>query len=306
MKNIADNLHDYLRHLESRNFSPSTVSIRRHAVTEFILHNKIISAEDIVPSHVRSYQALLAERNLADNTRVVKLTSVRSFLTFLRERDLILLNVSSIISIPRVRKALPKAILTEEEVTRLLQMPMLNSRKGLRLRAIVELFYGTGIRRGELLNLNLYDLAMKERTLFVRQGKGKKDRVLPVPKTTLKHVGKYITTVRSRIPNTSKALFVDRSDGTRLVYGELQASIYRLTTDARKTLGMEKRITCHVFRHSIATHLMQRGVDIRYVQAFLGHERLETTQIYTRVAMKHAANVIRSLHPREKMKIPLH
>jgi integrase/recombinase XerD len=301
---IANLLDEYLEHLQSRNLGRKTISHQRNAVSAFLQVNRIGEPADVVPADIRRFEEKLLEDGLASGTKRFKLGAVRDFLLFLRARGLVLFDASALFVLPKMEKPLPRVVLTEEEIKRLLALPMLNRVKGLRMRAIVEVFYGTGIRRQELLNLDLYDLDMRERTLLVRQGKGGKDRILPVPRTTLKYVKEYIETVRARRRSRRRALFVDRG-GDRLDDNELQGTIRYLGRVGRTRLGIGKPITCHVFRHSIATHLVRRGVDIRYVQAFLGHADLATTQIYTRVAAAQAAREVLRAHPREKMKIPL-
>ncbi len=297
---ISEPFDEYLENLASRNLRPKTIQHTRRAIVDFIFTNHIICPEDILPEHIERYEERLLDYGLAVNTRRSKLGSVRDFLLYLRARSMVLFDASALIELPKPEKALPRDILTEEEIKELFSLPTLNGRKGIRIRAIVEMLYGTGIRRKELLNLDLYDLDIKQRTLLVRQGKGRKDRLLPVPRTTIKYVRRYIQNKRK---NRDRALFLDET-GTRLDDGELQNSMYYLGRIAEEKIDARKRITCHVFRHSIATHLVQRGVDIRYVQAFLGHADLASTQIYTRIAATHAAEELERCHPREKMKIP--
>jgi len=301
---IADLLDEYLEHLQSRNLGRKTISHQRSAVSAFLQMNRIGEAADVVPADIKRFEEKLLKDRLASGTKRSKLGAVRDFLLFLRARGLVLFDASALVVLPKMEKPLPRVILTEEEIKRLLALPMLNRVKGLRMRAIVEVFYGTGIRRSELLNLDLYDLDMRERTLLVRQGKGSKDRLLPVPRTTLRYVREYIETVRVRRPGRIRALFIDRA-GDRLDDNELQGTMRYLRKKARLSAQIRKPITCHVFRHSIATHLVRRGVDIRYVQAFLGHADLATTQIYTRVAAAQMAREVARSHPREKMRIPL-
>ncbi len=299
-RSVGDFLSEYLEHQTSLNLTAGSIESKRLAIIDFVTTNHIICPEDIVPDHIKRYEEKLLDSGIAVNTRRGKLASIRDFLLYLRARSMVLFDASVLVELPKPEKALPRDILTEEEMKELLSLSTLNIIKGIRIRAIVEMLYGTGIRRKELLNLDLYDLDMKQRTLLVRQGKGRKDRLLPVPRRTLEYVKRYIQDKRK---NRDRALFLDET-GIRLDENELQNSMYHLGRIARERLYIRKRITCHVFRHSIATHLVQRGVDIRYVQAFLGHADLSSTQIYTRIAAAHAARELDTYHPREKMKIP--
>jgi len=304
VKRIGEYLEEYIRHLESRNMSPRTVSLRSRMIREFIGVTGLTSIEELVPDRLAAYQRTLAGRGLARSTVIVKLTSLRGFLEFLKERNLCLLEGSVHLGIPRGGRYLPRAVLTEGEVRRILALPDLARPAGMRLRAIMEILYGTGIRKSELLNLALQDLDLRERSLLVRQGKGAVDRLLPVPRRTVGHVRAYIATRRGGLKRRTRRLFLNARDGSAMSDACLQAVMRELGRRARKELGIEKPVTCHVFRHSIASHLLARGLDIRFIQAFLGHAQLASTQIYTRVVRKHASREVQRRHPREKMKIP--
>lgn len=296
---INDFLRVYTDNLTSRNLARRTIEHVQRTITDFIMLNQIIHPEDILPRHIERWEETLIV--FATNTRRGKLATLRDFLLYLRGRGVLLFDASAVIELPRPEKVLPRAVLTEEEISKVLSLSALNHTRGLRIRAMIEILYGTGIRRNELLNLDLYDLDIRKRTLFVRQGKGRKDRLLPVPRTTVEYVRAYMGKLRKK---GGKALFLD-GKGDRLNDNELQASVYRIARQARDRLDITKPISCHVFRHSIATHLVQRGVDIRYVQAFLGHADLSSTQIYTRMGASHLSRELMRKHPREKMKIPL-
>ena len=298
---IHEVLEEYLAHLRGRNLNGKTLLRKRNSIVDFLFANRIIYPEDILPDHVRGFQESIPDSGFGNSTQRINLANVREFLDYLREQGLILFDPSALIRLPKIEKPLPRTVLTQEDVRNLLQIGILEA--DLRLRAVVEILYGTGIRRGELLNLDLYDLDIQKRILFVREGKGGKDRILPVPRTTTTYLRDYIRKTSRR--RKDGALFVGDM-GRRIAPRQLEKAIRSLEEAALREAGIRKHITCHVFRHSIATHLLENGVDIRYVQAFLGHEKLETTQIYTRVEVSHLARELQRAHPREKMKIPLH
>ncbi len=296
---VAD---DYIRHFSTRQASAKAVAYARATIEALILVNALRDGSDLLPEHLIHFQEIVASGGYAPSTRRKKIIRVCDFARYLKARGLILFDPAFYIRIPKAVTTLPRTILTEEEVAELLRIPVLCTGKGRRLRAVVEILYGTGIRHGELLHLDLYDLDGQARTLFVRQGKMGRDRLLPVPRAALRSVGEYIRRTRSRIRTKENALFLDRY-GSRMTSNALEKSINGLERTARKKIGLEKHITCHVFRHSIATHLVERGVDIRYVQAFLGHSSLRSTQIYTHLARWYLAREIRRCHPRQRMKI---
>jgi len=168
---------------------------------------------------------------------------------------------------------------------------------GFRDRTMFEVLYGTGIRIGELEKLNISDIDFNEKVIFIRQGKGGKDRIVPCTDTALEFLKEYITKVRpalSYFNSRQKVLFLSRS-GKRFTAGAFRKMLAKYL----KKSQIKKRISPHSFRHSFATHLLAGGANIRYVQEILGHEELSTTAIYTRVAVVNLKKEIKHFHPRE-------
>jgi len=300
MPKIETVLAKYLRLYESRNFSRSFLAHVRYTVSEFAEINRLAKTDTITPKHVDAYQAHLAGRSIAHNTRRMKLFMLARFLRYLQETNRILFDPSKYVTIPKRQRTIPRNVLTEDEMETLLGLPVLDTMKNLRLRTIIEILYGAGLRKSELLTLNVNDLNMRARTLLVREGKFKKDRIIPVPKTTVRYVDEYVRTIRKKTRTRQKALVVN-SKGKRIPGSTLATAMRKLDRLVREKYGFTKRISCHVFRHSIATHLLKRGVDLRYIQAFLGHSSLDATQVYTHIAPKELENEIFGSHPREKM-----
>ena len=300
--NIQIHLQEYLAHMKGRGMRTPTIRYAGKAIRDFISLNRISSPVDLLPAHARAYVRYISAQGFAPNTKRKKLRAVRTFLCFLRDRNAILFDPVPLIPFPKEGRTLPRSVLTVREVESLLGSRILLAPDCLRLRAILELLYGTGIRRSELLGLDMYDIDFRERTLLVRRGKGDKDRLIPVPRDTLLHLEEYVG--NKRLPRQGEpALFVGKQG--RLKKSRLHQEMRRLEHALRRALAFRKPITCHVFRHSIATHLLQSGVDIRYVQALLGHASLKTTQIYTHVAIEDLARELARCHPRERMRIPL-
>jgi len=187
-------------------------------------------------------------------------------------------------------------ILTREEVTKILRAAAhARSPLGLRDRAILETFYATGIRVSELAQLTPYDVDTHERTLLVRLGKGSKDRNVPLTRAAAAAIDAYVLEGRPKLtrPRGPGFLFL-ASRGGYLHRGEASRIVQAWTKRAK----VKKNVTCHTFRHSIATHLLKGGADIRHIQVFLGHSSLSSTERYTRVEVQDLRKVIERAHPR--------
>jgi site-specific recombinase XerD len=221
------------------------------------------------------------------------LTSVRAFFAFLEKKGLVLGNPARDLVLRKPMR-LPRA-LSEEEVRRLMTAPPYWGAVGPRDRAVLEVLYGTGIRLGECVRLDLQDVDLREGRLLVRNGKGRKDRVVPLVGQALAALDRYVREVRHALLRDPRepAVFLS-AIGTRLSATMLQRQVKRYG----KPLGV--RVTPHVLRHSCATHLLQHGADVRQIQQLLGHRALETTALYLKVDVSHLAEVIGRAHPRDR------
>lgn len=201
--------------------------------------------------------------------------------------------------LPRPEKRLPKAVLTPDEAEAVLHQPDLETLVGLRDRVILEVFYATAIRRLELGALKLWDIDYERACLTVRQGKGNKDRIVPLGERAQAWLEKYRDEARP-------SLVAGRDDATLFlsVHGTpLDAT--RLSERVRgyvRKAGVNKPGSCHLFRHTAATLMLEGGADIRFIQALLGHESLETTQIYTHVAIGKLSQIHAATHPGARLK----
>lgn len=245
------------------------------------------------------YQAALYHYRKADGRPLSifsqrgRLISVRTFFRWLARQHHIPANPASELLIPKEPRTL-KAALTVQEVERLLAVPDVADPLGLRDRAMLELFYATGIRRSELLRLHLYDLDRTRGTLHVRQGKGKKDRLVPVGERALAWVGAYLEQARPRLLSGHDAGEVFLTE-----HGEA-ISAHHLTDLVRrhaKRAGITKPGGCHLLRHTMATLMLEGGADIRFIQQMLGHASLETTEVYTHVSLAKLTAVHAATHP---------
>jgi integrase/recombinase XerD len=259
-----------------------------------------VGLSDICRDDLQAYtQHLALQKNrfgktLAVSTRNGHLNALRSFFTYLVKSGHLLSNPSSEVSNFRTQKKLPR-VPSYKEILRLLAA-VGPSVKGVRDRAWMEILYGSGLRLGELLSLNVTDICFDEDLIHVRLGKGSKDRFVPLTPEARKAIKSYLKTSRARLSHRGEpALFVSpRGDRMRRHCVSNGLHYYA------KKAGLKVRITPHILRHSCATHLLKNGASLRHIQLLLGHENLSTTQIYTRVEITDLRDVVRRCHPREK------
>ena len=230
---------------------------------------------------------------LAFSSQSSRLQPLRAFFKWLTIENHLLYNPAADLEIPRQVRALPKLLLSVAQVEQILAQPDVTTPMGLRNRAILETLYSTGLRRSELMNLKLFDVDTRAGILVVRQGKGRKDRVVPLGERACRWVDKYREEVRP-------VLIAGQDHGFLFVtdYGEHYEK-NRLSDMAKRYVraaGFEHG-SCHVFRHAMATHMLEAGCDIRYIQAILGHSELSTTQIYTHVSIQKLKEIHSATHP---------
>ena len=194
-------------------------------------------------------------------------------------------------------KKLPRVI-SEEEMIKILEACSPGGLTGLRDRAILELFYATGIRRQELVNLNLTDYSPEAQELFIAKGKGRKDRVVPVGEVAARFLEAYLRLVRPWLVKNpeEKAIFLNVTQGVRLQ----TYTIGSIVKKAVKASGLNLYASPHIFRHSMATHLLRNGADLRHIQALLGHARIDTTEIYTHLTVEDLKKAVKKAHPHGK------
>ena len=234
-------------------------------------------------------------KTLSSGTLRLYATGLRSFFQYLVLQGELLGDPSHGVIAPRRQRTVRGAILSPREVLRLLMAIELDTPEGLRDRAVVELVYSTGIRRGELAGLNLQELDLETGWLRVL-GKGKKMRYVPVGHEAELALRGYLRDARPRLARAeNEALFL-RTNGERYSGHCLGKLLHRLAAEA----GIKKRVTPHVLRHACATHMLAGKADIRYIQALLGHSSIESTQIYTKVELSELQQVVRACHPRER------
>lgn len=226
-----------------------------------------------------------------------ELHTVKVFFRWLHRHDVILVDPFERIDIPRRGHTLP-TYLTQTEMKKLLTSTPADEM--LRDRAVLEVLYSSGLRIGELVRLELRDIDLSGGVIFIRQGKGKKDRVVPVGQIACTLVSRYIREVRVATRSQSRVLFVTH-EGWRM--NESHVRTYILLPAIRRA-EIDKHVTLHVLRHSCAIHLLENGASVRYIQSLLGHVKLETTQKYLAVVPTELKKVHSASHPSEHQRRP--
>ena len=230
---------------------------------------------------IRNYQLLVADMAIAEETKGMRLRPVKRLFGWLLDTHRLLLDpTEKIRETNRQNRTLPP-VLTIEEMQRLLAQPNLSLRTQIRDRAIMETLYSSGIRLNELVQLTVHDVDFKDKTLLIRKGKGDRQRVVPIGKQAAGYLKEYLQDIRPRYAKKnpkSRRLFLS-NEGKPITGNAIRTLLFKY----KKAAGIDKTASPHSFRRSCATHLLQRGADIRYVQKLLGHRHIKTTQIYTRV-----------------------
>jgi len=298
----------FLEWTEVKGYSHDTLRRRRAALKRFIIwcdERELQTPQEITKPILERYQRYLYYYRKSDGqpltfgSQYVMLTPIKTFFKWLTKENHILYNPASELELPQKPKRLPKTILPVEDIEAILAQPDIETAAGLRDRAIMELLYSTGIRRMELVKLTVYDLDTRRSTLMIREGKGRKDRLLPIGQRALAWAEKYQQDARPTLVTGKDdgTLFIT-DQGTPFRRGALGGRIKRYIRSA----GIEVEGSCHLFRHAMATHMLENGADIRFIQAMLGHEDLSTTEIYTHVSIEKLRQIHALTHPADRPK----
>jgi integrase/recombinase XerC len=295
--NFEEVFVNYLRY--ERNMSPETIRAYEKDLHQFLRHfakgtGEAVDPAKITPLEIREYLAHLKDKNYEKTTVVRKLATIRSFYKCLLRKGFVSTNPLTDIPTPKVEKKIPHFLATEE-VEKLLNAPQGNTFQSIRDRAILETLYSTGLRVSELCALNVADIDGTAEVIKAR-GKGRRERVVPVGSFAIQAIKRYIET-RAQVPHINEkdpdALFLNRF-GDRLS----SRSIRKIIDKYIKVTGLSEKTSPHTLRHSFATHLLNRGANIRMVQELLGHKHLSTTQIYTHITTDAMKRAYEEAHPR--------
>ncbi|MCK5260377.1 MAG: tyrosine recombinase XerC, partial [Candidatus Omnitrophica bacterium] len=281
-------LDKFISYLEiEKNYSPHTILNYRIDLEGFLQFIGSTPVEKVDYLFLRKFLAQLRTKHYRPRTLTRKLSSLRSFFKFLHREGFVKENPAVLLMSPKLDKPLPK-FLSEDEITKFIEAPSLKAVSGKRDRAILETLYSTGMRVSELVGLNTNHVDLIGNIVKV-SGKGKKERLIPIGDKALDAIRDYLQSRKQRL----NALFLNKN-GTRLSDRGVRNIVNKHITAVSAT----KNISPHVVRHSFATHLLNRGADLRSVQELLGHVNLSTTQIYTHVTTDRLKEVYNKAHPR--------
>lgn len=305
-------LQDYLLWMKVKHYSPYTINNREYYLfcfLEWAGHRGLMRPTAITKPILERYQRHLfyyRKKNgdpLSTKDQYNRAVALRHWFKWLSKQNYLLYNPASELDLPKLEKRLPRAVLTAGEAESVLNQPDTSAPMGIRDRAILETFYSTGIRRLELINLTIQDIDMERGTVIVRLGKGSKDRMLPIGERALQWIDKYLADIRPDLATSADEghLFLSKL-GQALGKGYLTALVRKYVNQA----NIHKTGSCHLFRHTMATLMLENGADIRFIQAMLGHVSLETTEIYTQVSIKKLKEIHTLTHPAKSKRTGSH
>jgi len=291
---MNENIQDFLGFLKAeKNASIHTVKNYHIDLREFFESVGKKNLSDISHLDIRSFLAHLKSRSYSKSSISRKLACLRSFFKFLARENVLSSNPASSISTPKREKRLP-FFLNTDEVTKLIEAPSKATWEGKRDRAMLETLYSSGLRVSELVGLNHEDMDLFGGLLRVR-GKGKKERIVPVGQVAVQAVQDYLQHKAPKDGDVGfkRPIYINRRGG-RLT----DRSVRRMILKYSRLVALKKDVSPHTLRHSFATHMLDRGADLRSVQELLGHENLSTTQIYTHVTTRRLKEAYDAAHPR--------
>ncbi|MEY8252723.1 MAG: tyrosine-type recombinase/integrase [Colwellia sp.] len=244
--------------------------------------------------HIYRHRKASDGEPLSMATQRQRLIAVSGYLDRLFYFDIIKNDYFKKFTLPKAPRRLPKQIPEEDEIEKIFHQTLAKGIMGVRDRAILEVYYASGIRRAELAELDLCDIDFKHQIITIRKGKGGFDRRVPIAGRALHRVKHYITDLRGQLSHVTSgdALFLGAS-GQRIQYSKLTD----LVGEYVRRSGIGKRGACHILRHATATHMLRNGADIRYVQEMLGHKDIQSTQIYAHVTINDLQEVYKRTHP---------
>jgi len=299
-------IEKYLKYLKEKARSNGTIKNKKTILYRFSTYIKqkynISNIKEINENHIIDYvryikEDYLTERKerLTEESIYKEIKAVKIFFDYLEREEEIFISPARKLNYPAPKKRIVENVISEEEVRRLINRIPANTYIGIRDRAIIEILYGSGLRSSELRNLNLSDVELNKRYIFIREGKGKKDRVVPMTRVAKYWVKKYLSKVRPVLShkNPASTILFLTSKGGKITADGLLVMVKHYGKKA-----IHKNISPHTLRHSCATHLIQRGASIRYVQELLGHSDISTTEIYTHIKPENLMEVYIRTHPR--------
>ena len=299
---------DYIKHLEAVGFAKSTIvqkKIYTGRCSNYLKAMGITDIKAVTREHLDQYFTYLKNEyrtkkglTVLPTTYGNNITDTHQFFDWLEKNNHIL--ISPVIDPPRTQRLKLPEVLSEAEILKILDSCPINTPLGARDRAILELLYSTGIRKSELIKLNLQDFNREQGEIRINQGKGKKDRLVPVGDYAGTFISMYLKLIRPWMVKSAEepALFVDSKYGSRLEGTAVALIVKR----AVQRSGVNKRVFPHMFRFALATHLLRNGADLRHIQAILGHSKIESTEVYTQLTAEDLKEMMKERHPHGKKK----
>ena len=301
-RKILPAIERYLQFLTIKNYSEATIRIRKDHLkyfTDWCDSRSLSHVSDITKPVLEQYVRYLHryrttfDKPLKMSTVYVRLSSIRMLFSWLAENNYLLFSPAADLPLPRLERRLPDKTMAAHDVEHVLNQINLKHPNGIRNRAILEMLYSTGMRRLELVRLKVGDVDRDRGMVMIRQGKGKRDRLIPVGERALQWLDVYLTEIRSALApyKNEGPLFVNENGG------ELNPPAVSVMTRRFLRMAGIPRGGCHLFRHSMATLMLENGADIRFIQEMLGHAELSSTQIYTHVAIGKLKEIHEKTHP---------
>jgi integrase/recombinase XerD len=299
MMEISTAIASFLTHIRvEKGLSENTVSAYRRDLEKFDAFTKKrkLTVESVGRDDLVDFLADLYRQKLESRTVARHLVTLRNFFRFAQSHEMIAADPAMNLESPKIRRNLP-GYLRLEDVEKLLEQPDAKTPTGVRDRAMLEVLYSTGLRVSELISLGVSDLDSKVGCVRCI-GKGDKERIVPVGKKALSIVEKYLRDARPELVRQARAtgspaLFVNRRGAALSRVG-----VWKILSAYGRRAGLRVALTPHMLRHSFATHLLERGADLRSVHLMLGHADISTTQIYTHVVEERLKQIYRAHHPR--------
>jgi len=294
---MEQHLDQFLHYLiVEKGLSKNTIEAYSLDLTRFLDHLRargIRELRDIGKFDVRGFLLSLKKKNLSTKSIGRDLSAIRSFFKFLIQEGILETNPIEDLESPKMAKKIPE-ILSLNEIERILEQPNLQTPLGIRDRAMLEMLYATGMRVSELTRLPAHQVNL-EGGYVLLYGKGSKERIVPLGSEAMNWINLYLSTARGTLAKAKESpfLFINRSGR-----GMTRQGFWKNLKNYARRAGLRKRITPHLLRHSFASHLLERGADLRSVQMMLGHVDISTTQIYTHVTGERLKKVHKQYHPR--------
>ena len=295
---VVITIAEYKKQLTARGYAESTVegySKNLGLFRRYLEERNISDLRKVTNQIILDYQEKVMSESIAMESKALKIRPVKRLFEYLVETHKLLINpTEGIVETCRINRKVG-TVLTVDEISRLLAQPNLSLKTHIRDRAIMELFYSTAIRVDELVNLEVYNVDLKDRVLYIRKAKGRKQRVVPFGKTACKYLREYLEKIRpyygKKNPKERRLFLLN--NGLPIT----PESIRAFMREYRISAGIKKPVSPHTLRRSCATHLSQQGADVRYIQKLLGHSSLKTTQFYTKVRPAEIKKTHSKTHP---------